>query len=206
MVDIANWADGEGHEAVPGSAPWHYVNVPITATRYDARFCSGGDCVVERIKHFRSVLADRRAPLRDRQRALLFLVHLVADVHQPLHVGDHHDKGGNLTQVQFLGAAGQPAPGLGLGHDQHDRPQRERLGRADQPAAHPGKRSGVVAGERRGLGDRESARRPEGLLLPRRRAPADREREPGSAATTWPSGGRSSSAGWPRRGSGWPMS
>ena len=105
MVDIANWADGEGHDAVPGSAPWHYVNVPITAQRYDARFCSGGNCVVERVKHFRSVLADRRAPLRDRQRALLFLVHLVADVHQPLHVGDHHDKGGNRTQVQFLGDA-----------------------------------------------------------------------------------------------------
>ena len=103
LVDIANWADEDGHDAVPGSSPWHYVNVPITATRYDPRYCSGGDCVVARIKHFRSVLADRRAPLRDRQRALLFLVHLVGDVHQPLHVGDNHDKGGNQTQIQFLG-------------------------------------------------------------------------------------------------------
>jgi hypothetical protein len=103
LVDIANWADQEGHDAVPGSAPWHYVNVPITATHYDARFCSGGDCVVARIKHFRALLADRRAPLRERQRALLFLVHLVGDVHQPLHIGDNHDKGGNLTQIQFLG-------------------------------------------------------------------------------------------------------
>jgi hypothetical protein len=103
LVDIANWADDEGHDAVPGSAPWHYVNVPITAPRYDPRYCPGGDCVVARIKHFRSVLADRRAPLRDRQRALLFLVHLVGDVHQPLHVGDNHDKGGNQTQIQFLG-------------------------------------------------------------------------------------------------------
>jgi hypothetical protein len=103
LVSIATWADEEGHDVVPGSAPWHYVNVPITATAYDPRFCTGGNCVVARIKHFRAVLADRRAPLRDRQRALLFLVHLVADVHQPLHVGDDHDKGGNDTQVQFLG-------------------------------------------------------------------------------------------------------
>jgi hypothetical protein len=103
LVDLSNWADEEGHDAVPGSASWHYVNVPLSATRYDARYCSGGDCVVARIKHFRAVLADHAAPRRERQRALLFLVHLVEDVHQPLHVGDNHDRGGNLTQVQFLG-------------------------------------------------------------------------------------------------------
>jgi hypothetical protein len=103
LVDVADWADHEGHDAVPGSAPWHYVNVPITATRYEARFCTHGECVVARIKHFRSVLADRAAPRRERQRALLFLVHLVQDVHQPLHVGDNDDRGGNLTQIQFLG-------------------------------------------------------------------------------------------------------
>jgi hypothetical protein len=103
LVDVSTWADEEGHEAVPGSAPWHYVNVPLGATRYDARYCAGGDCVVARIRHFRSVLADRSTPRRDRQRALLFLVHLVEDVHQPLHVGDNRDHGGNLTQIQFLG-------------------------------------------------------------------------------------------------------
>jgi hypothetical protein len=104
LVDVCNWADQEGHDAVPGSAPWHYVNVPLGATRYDARYCNGGDCVVARIKHFRSVLADRSTPRRERARALLFLVHLVEDVHQPLHVGDNHDRGGNLTQIQFFGA------------------------------------------------------------------------------------------------------
>lgn len=103
LVDISTWADQDGHDAVPGSAPWHYVNVPITATHYEDRFCSNGNCVVAKIKHFRSVLTDRRAPLRERQRALLFLVHFVEDVHQPLHVGDNHDRGGNLTQIQFLG-------------------------------------------------------------------------------------------------------
>jgi hypothetical protein len=103
LVEIANWADHEGHDVAPGSAPWHYVNVPITATHYDSLYCAGGGCVVAKIKHYRSVLADHHAPRRDRQLALLFLVHLVEDVHQPLHVGDHDDRGGNLTQVQFLG-------------------------------------------------------------------------------------------------------
>jgi hypothetical protein len=103
LADIANWADNEGHDAVPGSAPWHYVNVPITASRYSARYCARGGCVVDQIKHFRAVLADRSASKRDRARALLFLVHFVGDIHQPLHVGDNNDRGGNLTQIQFLG-------------------------------------------------------------------------------------------------------
>jgi hypothetical protein len=102
LPDIANWADHEGHEVYPGSAPWHYVNVPISAPRYNRRFCKGGNCVVEKIKHFRIVLADREVPIRERQHGLLFLVHFVADIHQPLHVGDNDDRGGNLTQIQFF--------------------------------------------------------------------------------------------------------
>jgi hypothetical protein len=103
LADIANWADGDAYDAYPDSAPWHYVNVPITAHRYDARYCGRRGCVVEKIKHYRKVLADRSAPRRERQHALLFLVHLVGDLHQPLHVGDNSDRGGNLTQIQFLG-------------------------------------------------------------------------------------------------------
>jgi hypothetical protein len=105
LVTVANWADHEGHDAVPGSASWHFVNVPITATRYDDRDCPAGACVVAKVKHFRKVLADHRAPKAERARALLFFVHLVEDVHQPLHVGDRHDRGGNQTQVQYLGEA-----------------------------------------------------------------------------------------------------
>ncbi len=103
LVDISTWADQDGHDAVPGSAPWHYVNVPITANRYEDRYCARGNCVVAKIKRFRSVLTDRKAPLRERRQALLFLVHFVEDIHQPLHVGDNHDRGGNLTQIQFRG-------------------------------------------------------------------------------------------------------
>jgi hypothetical protein len=104
LVNVCNWADHEGHTAVPGSARWHFVNVPLDAPRYTDRDCPGGGCVVAKIRHFRKVLADRRAPRAERARALLFLVHLVEDVHQPLHVGDNRDRGGNDTQVQFLGS------------------------------------------------------------------------------------------------------
>jgi hypothetical protein len=38
----------------------------------------------------------------EKQQALKFLVHLIADLHQPLHVGDTNSKGGNLIQVRFF--------------------------------------------------------------------------------------------------------
>ena len=105
LLSVCEWADHEGHDAVPGSAPWHYVNVPIDAPGYTDRYCRRGDCVVAKIHQFRKVLADRKAPKAERARALLFFAHFVEDVHQPLHVGDHNDKGGNDTQVQFFGGS-----------------------------------------------------------------------------------------------------
>jgi hypothetical protein len=103
LVDVCNWADNDGFDVVPRSGPWHYVNVPISAARYDARFCSDKGCVVSKIKEYRRILADPKTPFKQRQVALLLFVHFVEDIHQPLHVGDNRDRGGNDTQVQFDG-------------------------------------------------------------------------------------------------------
>lgn len=103
LVDIANWADREAYDlpAYKDSGPWHFVNVPLDADRYTDRFCKGGGCVVAKIHQFRKILADTRRPKAERRDALRFLVHFVADIHQPLHVGDDDDRGGNNTQVQY---------------------------------------------------------------------------------------------------------
>jgi len=103
FADVANWADHDGHEAVPASAPWHYVNVPIATAKFDRRELRGDGNVVSKIVEYRKVLADKSRPRAERSRALLFLIHFVSDIHQPLHVGDNGDRGGNLTQVQFFG-------------------------------------------------------------------------------------------------------
>ena len=49
------------------------------------------------------VQAQAASVLRQRQMALMFLVHLVADSHQPLHVTDDNDAGGNEEHVIFQG-------------------------------------------------------------------------------------------------------
>lgn len=58
-------------------------------------------CLVERVEAFAAELGDARVPDAERTRALQFLVHLLSDLHQPLHVGDADDKGGNERQVRL---------------------------------------------------------------------------------------------------------
>jgi hypothetical protein len=101
LADASTWAD-ENSQSIPGSAAWHYVNVPLSAARYTPRDCHD-NCVVSRFEEFRKVLADPRAPAPRRRMALRYVVHLLQDAHQPLHVGDHRDHGGNNLQLEFLG-------------------------------------------------------------------------------------------------------
>jgi hypothetical protein len=89
--------------------PWHFVDIPLTDTRYDAsRDCKNNDCVVFRIDELRKTLADTSRPKSDRVFALKMLVHLVGDVHQPLHAAERDDahgvsdQGGNKVPVHFL--------------------------------------------------------------------------------------------------------
>jgi hypothetical protein len=101
LADASLWAD-EHRNAVRGSAAWHYVNVPIAEPHYDARFCAATGCVVSKIGELRHTLADGSASREARQQALRLLVHFVEDVHQPVHVGDRGDRGGNDLQVRFF--------------------------------------------------------------------------------------------------------
>ncbi len=100
LADASTWADEHSRD-VPGSASWHYVNVPIDAPRYDDRYCRD-NCVVSRLAEFRRILADPTAPGPRRRMALRYVAHLVQDLHQPLHVGDRRDRGGNAVQVTFF--------------------------------------------------------------------------------------------------------
>jgi len=100
LAYIANWADAI-REDRPETAPWHYVNLPEDADRFDAeRDVPPQGCVVERIEHFQRVLADERAGKEARLEALRWLVHLIGDLHQPLHASRKADRGGNSIQVK----------------------------------------------------------------------------------------------------------
>src|SRR6185437_7276679 len=56
-------------------------------------------CVVDRITAFASELHDLPPGAPERAIAFKFVLHLVGDVHQPLHAADHNDAGGNGVLV-----------------------------------------------------------------------------------------------------------
>jgi hypothetical protein len=105
LAGVADWADrlrDEDPARFARTARWHYVNFQPNTCAYDAAHdCAGGQCVVGAIQAEQAILADRGRALSDRRDALKFLVHLVADVHQPLHAGGRNDKGGNRYQVSL---------------------------------------------------------------------------------------------------------
>jgi nuclease S1 len=101
LADVSTWADEQ--REIEESYRWHFVNVPISAERYDSRYCSPKGCVVGKIEEFRRILQNPGAEKLQRQQALTFLIHLITDLHQPLHVGDNNDQGGNHLQVRFFG-------------------------------------------------------------------------------------------------------
>ena len=101
MASVASWAD-EVRRARPETGPWHYIDIPLDKPRLDMeRDCAKGDCIVSAISRFRQVLRDPATPAEQRTEALMFLIHFVGDMHQPLHSSDNHDRGGNGVQVQF---------------------------------------------------------------------------------------------------------
>jgi hypothetical protein len=99
---VANWAD-ELHDTAAARGRWHYDDVPVCGSAPKARYCADGQCNTEQLKSMIAVLADRGAPQGERNEALKWVVHLVGDIHQPLHAADNADRGGNLVPVVLEG-------------------------------------------------------------------------------------------------------
>ncbi|MGC3997781.1 MAG: S1/P1 nuclease [Anaeromyxobacter sp.] len=100
--DVASWADAQKDKE---TRRWHYVNIPFGAQYLSSRDCAKG-CAVEAISRFEQVLR-RGGSAMDRADALRWLIHLTADLHQPLHAGDGRDRGGNELRVR-KGKSRQP--------------------------------------------------------------------------------------------------
>ncbi len=101
MASVASWADSIRRDR-PESGPWHYVDIPIDKKHLDmARDCPKDACVIKAIENFEGTLRDPNAPPAKRKEALMFVIHFVGDMHQPLHSSDNKDKGGNDIHLVY---------------------------------------------------------------------------------------------------------
>jgi hypothetical protein len=116
IVEASTWPDEQ--RANP-DAYWqetarafHIVDVPENVEPRALSHPPEGDALTA-LTDFVATLRDPNAPLADRQRALRFVVHIVEDLHQPLHVRKGADNYGLNFMVRYgLGPAGAEATQL----------------------------------------------------------------------------------------------
>jgi hypothetical protein len=114
LADVSTWADAY-RSTRPDTGRWHYVNIPIDARAYNrdrdcpraSRAAAGADdwrdCVVDRIREQEARLSSPTLGPEARTLALKFLVHLVADLHQPFHATGLA-RGANDIAVSMFGS------------------------------------------------------------------------------------------------------
>jgi len=95
---------------------WHYIDIPVpTKAKTLEAFCKDNNCVTARINSFSEILKTSKNDA-ERRQALLFLVHFVGDIHQPLHAAERGcDHGGNSERVNFV-AGGEKESNVALHH------------------------------------------------------------------------------------------
>jgi hypothetical protein len=100
---VANWCDHiKSFKEYEHTFWWHFINLEDGLKYHQAKHEKNGD-IVEAIERFSKILADEKIGHAKRQEALKWLVHLLGDIHQPLHAGHAKDQGGNLVKLKWFG-------------------------------------------------------------------------------------------------------
>lgn len=103
MVYWANWLDNASHTPEYAySKTWHYKNVN-EGVRYEEMPAHPAGDAVTAIKSRIEILNDPGASKADKQLALKMLIHIVGDIHQPMHMGHATDLGGNRVKLKYFG-------------------------------------------------------------------------------------------------------
>ena len=104
IVYWANWMDNASHTPeFRYTSTWHYKNIDADETYENAQLNEHGD-VVRAIDEQIAALKSGKLSKEEQALSLKFLVHLMGDLHCPMHMGHRSDKGGNRWQVQYFGS------------------------------------------------------------------------------------------------------
>lgn len=80
---------------------WHYLT--SEHGEYNAAIQEKGGNAYEAINQLKAELKAGNLSAEEESKKLKMLIHIVEDVHQPLHVGTGTDKGGNDVKVEYFG-------------------------------------------------------------------------------------------------------
>lgn len=104
LVYVANWMDNASHTPeYDYTKTWHYVNVDPSEVSYAASAKSSSGDVVTAINTIVARLKSGELDEAQERAELMMLIHLVGDIHCPMHAGYKKDRGGNGTKVKYFG-------------------------------------------------------------------------------------------------------
>lgn len=114
VAEASTWADNvrrDNTSPFHGTGAWHFINIPRGVSSGDlTRFCpSRKSCVLRALDEQIAVLQTGRSDGR-RADALRFIIHLIGDLHQPLHATTNNDRGGNCVPVTYMGIEPRRSP------------------------------------------------------------------------------------------------
>ncbi|MGO1520910.1 MAG: S1/P1 nuclease [Sphingobacterium sp.] len=104
----SNWADfikSSPDTVLLKTASWHFVNAPgnLSYDQYvDVLEASSENNLYKAYQLVKQQAADQHLDEEQRREALYFMIHLLADAHQPMHLGREEDLGGNRIAVTFF--------------------------------------------------------------------------------------------------------
>jgi len=102
LAGVSNFADEIKSDAKYREfSAWHYVNFPADKKYADVAPSKNGDLITG-IQACIAIIKDENSANEDKAFYLKMLVHLIGDLHQPMHVGRLEDKGGNDIQVRWF--------------------------------------------------------------------------------------------------------
>jgi hypothetical protein len=102
LAEASTWMDDVRSEPrYDWLEPLHYVNLDPRRGRFQG--CPPRGCIVDALRDARTKVGNHALPRAERREALRILIHLVGDLHQPLHVSHRADRGGNDVGVDWFG-------------------------------------------------------------------------------------------------------
>lgn len=105
----ANWPDFIKSDTTgvwKQTSEWHYVNIdPQTDFKtFEAKLKEqSGASLYTQIKTLSAQIKDEKTSEKDRKIALIFLIHMMGDLAQPMHTGRAEDLGGNRINLTYFG-------------------------------------------------------------------------------------------------------
>jgi hypothetical protein len=107
LSDVSTWADEiRSQPQYKNTGSWHYLNLPLGLSFPDFEKQVEGmtqDNVYSALRKCEAEIVNPQASKEQKIFDLKFIVHLVGDLHQPMHVSRAEDQGGNKIQVFYDG-------------------------------------------------------------------------------------------------------